>query len=519
QYSTAYSVEKTGNFMPLQNIYGVGNDQTFRTLASGEKYVNGNDESWGPKMDGTLVRQYYSFYPQDSQFGIATPFIPHPTNVQDYFEKGHTVNNSISVSGGNENTSYKLSYSNTNIKGVMPNTSLNRNNLGLNASLDVTKKLSVGANINFANNKAVRPSQGYQGTATGQVQWFQRNMDMERLNNFRYPDGTVLNWNVNPSTATGIISPAANKPSDWNNPYFDAYANSNDDGRDRLFGDVNITYQLLPGLKLSGFLRSDMYTQNVSHKEAFGGRLDEGYAVAKYQNKEYNYEFLAQYAKQFNNLSMNLIVGANKNTVSFTSVSGATVGGLSSPAFYSLAASINRPFASSFIRNKEVRSIYGLASFGYKDIYFIDASVRNDVSSSLPVNSNSYAYPSVSGSIVFSDLLKIKPLSYGKVRASYAVAGSDLAPYQTGTSFSVGTVYATSSSTISTLSVPDKLNNPNIKPSFANAFEAGIDVRFFNNRLGAEFTYYNQQNKDQIIPLDVSGASGYSSTVVNAGLI
>jgi TonB-linked SusC/RagA family outer membrane protein len=517
QYNSAFSIEKTSNFMPLQNIYGVGNNQTFLTLANGQKYVNGNDESWGPKMDGTPVRMYYSFYPQDPQFGQLTPFVPHPTNVQDYFETGHNINNNLSVAGGNENTSYRISYNNGYIKGVMPNTSLQRNNLGLNTSLDITSKLTVGANVNLANNKAVRPSQGYQGTATGHVQWFQRNIDMKRLRDYKYADGTIMNWNVNPNTTTGIIT--NNKPSDWNNPYFDAFENSNDDNRDRLFGDVNLSYQLIPGLKLSGFLRTDMYTQNVSHKEALGGRLDEGYSVGKYQSKEFNYEFLGQYNKQFGAVSLNANVGANKYTVDFTSVSGSTVGGLSSPRFYSLAGSVARPNISSFIRNKEIRSVYGMASLGYMDTYFIDGSIRNDVSSSLPVNNNSYSYPSVSASIVFSELLKWKPLSFGKIRASYAVAGSDLAPYQTGSSFNVGTVYTGASTTINTLSVPDVLNNPDIKPSFAKSLETGIDVRFLRNRVGVEFTYYQQKNENQIISLDVSGTSGYSSTVVNAGLI
>ena len=517
QYSGAYSVEKASNFMPLQNIYGVGNNQTFLTLSNGQKYINGNDESWGPKMDGTPVRMYYSFYPQDPEFGQLTPFVPQPNNVKDYFETGHNINNNISVTGGNENMTYRVSYNNSYVKGVMPNTSLTRNNLGLNTSLDITRNLTVGANVTFANNKAIRPSQGYQGTATGQVQWFQRNIDMKRLRNYRYPDGTIMNWNVNPNTTTGIIT--NNRPSDWNNPYFDAYANSNDDNRDRMFGDVGLSYQVLAGLKLSAFLRSDMYTQNISHKEALGGRLDEGYSVGKYQNKEYNYEFLGQYTKQFNDLSMNINVGANKYTRNFSSVSGSTVGGLLSPAFYRLAGSVARPNISSNIINKEIRSVYGMASFGYKDIYFIDASVRNDVSSALPQKNNSYTYPSVSGSIVVSELLKWKPLSFAKIRGSYAIAGFDLDPYQTGNSFSLGTVYTGSTATVNTLSVPDKLNNPDIKPSFAKSFEAGVDLRFLNNRLGVEFTYYQQKNEDQIIDLSVSGASGVSLAVVNAGLI
>ena len=519
QYSSAFSQERVGNFMPLQDIYGVGNDQVFRTLPNGQKFTNGNDESWGPRMDGTPVRMIYTFYPQDPDFGKLIPFVPQPNNIKDFFETGHNINNNISVAGGSENTNYRLSYTNAYIKGVIPNTSLRRNNLGVNASLDITKKLTVGTNFNFANNSATRPAQGYQGTATGHVQWFQRNIDMKRLRNYRYADGTIQHWNVNPNTTTGTIT--NNKPSDWNNPYFDAFENINEDNRDRLFGDVNLSYQLLPGLKLAAFLRADMYTQNVTHKEALGSRLDEGYAAAKYQSNEFNYEFLAQYTKRFGDISLSANLGANKYTVDFTSVSGATVGGLSSPAFYNLGASRDRPNISSFIRKKEIRSIYGTASFGYKDIYFLDASLRNDVSSALPINNNSYAYPSLSGSVVFSDLLKWRPLSFGKLRAGYAIAGADLAPYQTENGFILGTVYTGTTTTpgINPITVPNELRNPAIKPSFAKSFEAGIDLRFFKNRVGVDFTYYHQRNEDQIISLDVSGASGFSSTVVNAGLI
>lgn len=160
-------------------------------------------------------------------------------------------------------------------------------------------------------------------------------------------------------------------------------------------------------------------------------------------------------------------------------------------------------------------TVGGLSSPGF---YNIDASIRNDNSSALPKNNNSYWYPSISGSMVFSEMLNWKPLSYGKVRLSYAQAGSDLNPYSTSAVYSVGTVYS-GSSVVNTLGVPDNLANPNIQPSFAHSYEAGIDMRFLNNRLGVDFTYYEQKNRNQIISLDVSGASGYGSTTVNAGLI
>lgn len=519
RFNSGFSIEKVANFLPLQNLYGVGNNQTFLTLANGEKYINGNDESWGPKMDGTPVRMYYSFYPQDPEFGKLTPFSPQPKNIRDFYETGINVNNSISVTGGNENSSYRLSYNNAYINGTIPNTWLKRNNLSLSSDLKLTDKLTVGVNANYANNNGQRPEQGYQGSFSGATQWFQRNIDIDRLRNYQYADGTIMNWNVNPNTSTGMITSVNNKPSDWNNPFFDAYRSLNNDDRDRLFGDVSLNYQVLPELKLSAFARSDRYTQNISHKEAFGGRLDDAYSVGKYQGIDNNYEFLGQYNKQFGDISLTGNLGANLYTEKFTQTFQATVGGLSSPDFYSMAASVDRPESTSYLRRKEVRSAYAMASVGYKDTYFLDASLRNDNSSALPKNNNSYWYYSVSGSFVFSQLLKWEPLSFGKLRASYALAGSDLKPYQVNPYYSPGSVYKNTDVNINTLFVPDKLNNPNIKPAFANSFEIGTDLKFLNNRLGFEFTYYQQKNKDQIIELSVSGASGYTKDVVNAGMI
>ena len=527
QLNSAMSADHAGNFFPLQNLYGGGSSQTWRTLPNGQKYVDMSvDESWGPKMDGTPVRQVYSFYPQDAEYGKLTPFIAYPNNIEDYYRTGSTFNNGISVSGGNENSTFRLSFNDTRIQGVEPNTWLRRNNLGLNAGLDLTKKLSVATNFNFATNSAQRPSQGSEHGARYMVQWFQRNVDMKRLKNYKYPDGSFLNWNLNrPSTTTGEITNF--KPLYWNNPYFEAYENPTNDSRDRIFGDVGLSYQLLKELKLSGFARADIYTQNIEEKTAFAGRRIPAYAVGKYQNRELNYELLAEYNKNWKDLSLNANLGGNIYKRRYTEVYQATAGGLSAPGFYNIAASVDRPNVSSYLLRKEIRSLYAMASLGYKNTYFIDASIRNDNSSALPKDNNSYWYPSISGSFAFSELVKWKPLSFGKIRLSYAQAGSDLSPYQTSRVFSVGTVYdppptppsTTDPPAVNTLAVPDNLLNPNIKPSFANSYEAGIDLQFFRSRLGIDFTYYMQKNKNQIINLDVSGASGYGSTIINAGLI
>ena len=515
QLNSSFTVERAANFMPLQNMYGGGSSQDFSTLPNGDPYVAmGVDESWGPRMDGTLVRHAWSFYPQDPGYGELAPFSPQPDNIEDYYETGYNLNNGVTVSGGNENTAYRLSINDTRIEGVEPNTYLNRNNVGLDASLDLTDNLTVSSNINYATNDAQRPSQGSESGAGYLVQWFQRNIDMNRLRNYQYDDGTFQHWNLrSPSSETGEITNF--DPLYWNNPFFEAYDNTSNDRRDRFFGNIGLTYNVLPALELRAFVRSDMYTQNIESRTAFGGTGLPEFSIGKYQNREMNYEFLAVYDKTFGDISVNATLGGNIFDRRYSYLYQSTVGGLSTPGYYNIEASIDRPEVTNYLLRKQIRSGFGMLSLGYRDTYFVDASIRNDNSSTLPEDNNSYWYPSVSGSFVFSELVDWDLLSFGKLRASYAQAGSDLSPYQTTMAFGVGTVYDGTN----TLTVPNNLNNPDIKPSFAHSYEAGFDLRFFDSRLGLNFTYYEQKNENQIISLDVSGASGYSSSIINAGLI
>ncbi|WP_276496318.1 SusC/RagA family TonB-linked outer membrane protein [Pontibacter litorisediminis] len=517
QLNSAFSVERVGNIMPYQNMYGGGGSQNWRTLPNGDKYVDiSYDESWGPRMDGTLARQIFSFYPQDPTYGQLTPFVAHPDNIKDYYETGHTLNNGITITGGSDKATYRISANDTRIEGVEPNTWLKRHNIGTSISVKLHEKLTASTNINYAGNSAQRPEQGSEDGARYLGQWFQRNMDMKRLKDYKYADGTFLHWNLRrPSSTTGEVTNF--KPLYWNNPYFEAYENTSNDSRSRLFGDIGLSYQLLPELKLSGFIRNDAYTQSLESRTAFGGKDVPGYSVAKYQNRETNYEFMAQYMKEWGDFSLNGHFGANLFDYEYSYTSQATAGGLSSPGYYNIAASIDRPTSGrenypSYLAKKQIVSGFGMVSLGYKDTYYLDGSLRRDHSSTLP---DPYWYPSLSGSFVFSELLAWNPLSFGKVRLSYAEAGSDVSIYRTSNDYGVGGIY----SGVNTLTVPNTLNNPNLRPAFSRGYEAGIDLKFFQDRLGVDFTYYHQKNKDQTIILPVSGASGYGSTFINAGLI
>ncbi|HEY0652180.1 MAG TPA: SusC/RagA family TonB-linked outer membrane protein [Chryseosolibacter sp.] len=521
EYNGAYSVEKAGNFMPTQNIYGGGSTQVFGTLNDGTPYSsNSVDESWGPKMDGTPVRQFYSWFPADPDYGQLTPFLPHPDNIKDYYELGNTFNNTIAISGGAENSTFRLSYNHTDIKGVEPNTWLKRNNVAFNGSLDLNPKLKLATSLNYANNSGQRPAQGYiEGTsqgASGLNQWFQRSVDMKKLKNYKYPDGTFLHWNIRNPTGAGTINTNALY---WANPYFGAYENISQDNRDRFFGNVALSYEIIKGLKVTGTARSDMFTQNIDKRTARGGvEVNDGYWLGKYQNKESNYELLGEFNKEFGDLSLNAILGGNIMDQKYTYLYQETVGGLISPGFYSIEASIARPIARNYRREKQIRSMYGMVSLGFRNIWFVDASIRNDNSSALPVNNNSYWYPSVSASMVFSELVNWQPMSMGKLRLSYAVAGGDLAPYSTSVDYQIGAVYP-GTTTVNSLYFPSTLNNPDLKPSFSKSYEGGLDLKFLENRVGVGFTLYQQQNENQILTLPVSGASGYSTAYINAGLI
>lgn len=516
-FSSSFSTDVAGNFMPLQDIYGAGSSLNFPTVTINgvkTKYVDGTwDESWGPKMDGTPVRHQYSFYPADPEFGKETPFIPHPDNIKDYFETGRTLNNSISVAGGGPNTSFRLSYNYTTIKGIEPNTHLKRNNLSFNGSINVLDNLVISTGLNYANNSGLRPSQGYQSLGSRNMyQWFQRNLDMNRLKQYKYSDGTFYQWNVN-DPEDGVYNNMT--PIDWNNPYFDAYENTSHDSRDRFFGNVGVTYTILPGWQVSGFIRRDGFTQNLDGRNAAGGRGIPSFWIGKYESAEMNYELLSQYSKEFGEFSLNANVGGNIMTQKYTYLRQETKGGLATPDWYNIANSIERPDVTNYLRRKEVRSAFASASIGFRNTWFVDASVRRDISSALPSDNNDYIYPSVSTSFVFSELIPSGVISYGKLRASFAQAGSDVAVYQTTNAFVLGDPYGTSFP----MYVPDKLNNPGLVPSLGTSLEAGLDMRFWKDRLGFNVTVYQQKNKREVMNLDVPGPSGYTSYAINAGNI
>lgn len=477
------------------------------------------DESWGPKMDGTQYRPWWSWFDADfdgdgvSDYGKTVPLTPQENNVRDFYDTGVRVSNKLAISGGSSNAAYRAGLTNTNQGGIYPNSTLDKTAVNFNGSLNHNNKLTSSIAFNYVNTQGKgRPATGYsavQGNpAQAMNQWFQRQLDMDKLKTYRLDDGTIASWNIRSNTNI--------RPLYWDSPYFTVYENVQQDDRDRIYGNYNLSYNVNENIELIGKLHLDAYSFTAEDRIGTGGLEEDWYYIAQRSRREVNYEGGAKFNKDFEDFSLSGYLGGNILTQDYSSVIQQTVGGLSTPNFFNIDASINRPGVSSYKEQKEVRSLFGTATLGYRDLAYLDASLRNDWSSALPEDNNSYLYYGLSGSLVFTEFDAFSDqsiLSFGKVRASIAQVGNDLNPYRIMQTFNSGTPYGSQP----TQSIPNTLANPDLEPAISSDYELGLDLRFLDGRLRTDVTYYNSVRENEILQLDAPGSSGYSATLVNAG--
>ena len=497
-----------------QNEYGGGYKQSFDQY-QGQPVVNyAADESWGPRMEGQLVREWFSWYPDDPQFGQLTPFTPNPDNVKNFYETGIVYNNSVAMYGGNEKTNFRLSYTNYQGTGTVPNNELKKNTVALNASSNLTDKLTVSSRINYTDFAQTGiPITGYSAdlgntnNSTSFNEWFQRQLNMDQLRNYQTATGDQRTWNIK--------SPTDLDPLYWDNPFFGIYESPVNNFRERIFGDVSLRYDILDNLHIQGWARTDFYTDRREQRLSANSLQTPYYLEDVRQVRDNNYELHLTYEPKLgDDLTLNLLAGANLRSRRSYRNYEQTQGGLSVPGLYSVNASIDRPVINDELYQKQVQSIFGSASFGYKGIAYLDATLRNDWSSVFPDENNSYLYPAVTGTFVFSELLANQNLfSLGKLRASWASIRRDTDPYQLQNVYTATDSYGGSPA----YAAPNLLRNPNLQPELSITKEVGLEMNFLQNRIGFDVTYYDISTTDQIINLDVSSTSGATAAVVNAG--
>lgn len=523
-YSSSYTNKNSlgAGYLDDQGYYIFNYDPTVHPASwasfQGQKMLEyGADESWGPKINGSMYRAYWSWYP-GKEFGQLTPMVAQPNNVKDFFQTGLNLNNSVAFTSGGEGHNFRLTYGNQQRTLVIPNANRDQHQIALNGSFDVGKKMTISTDVTyttFATKGA--PAEGYDLSGLNITQnfnqWFQRQLDMDRMKQYREPDGSLNSWNIGDPNATSDFS-SYGVPQYWDNPYFVVAENYTTQKQNRLVGNIGFNYKFNNHLSLQSNARMNSYYNENDGRMATGSLTLPYYRQAQNQYKEMNYEANLIYKNKFGAFSVDGLAGGNIRRNSYSQMSLATEGGLSSPNYFDIAASVSRPSYSRGYEKKIVNSFYGKASVGYKDFIFVDATLRNDWSSALPTANNSYLYPSVSTSFIFTEFLKTSWLTYGKLRASYASVGSDLGAHSLDLAINNGSFYGSNAS----VSIGNQFKGGGIRPALTKAYEFGVELKLFK-KIGFDATVYQNNNTDQILGVDVSPSSGFSTAQINAGNI
>lgn len=498
-----------------QKEYGAGYYPEFQNgdFFGAGTYVNYlDDASYGPKFDPSLqVYDWKSLDPNSPSYGKTTPWVAGANGPEAFYENTVSSNQSISFEGGGKTTQFKVGYTRNDEKGMMPNSKLSKNMFSLYGQMNPSEKFKISSNVNFTNNSAKgRYGSGYDNANVNTMfrQWFQTNVDVKELKEAYERNSQNITWNWSD------ISDQAS-PIYWDNPYFMRYQSYQTDSRNRLFGNITAEYTLLPGLRLVGRAGGDM-AFDIQEERRDKASVDLGlYSVRNTSNREYNYDLFAAYDVNLSQkIGLNVTAGTNIRRSYYKSIFSTTNSDLVVDKLYTIANSSGTPVPPVEVYEPVgVDGLFATASLGYNKMLFLDGTIRRDQSTTLPAANNSYVYPSVSMGFVFSEVLKQDWLNYGKLRASYSEVGND-AP-----ALSVFDVYdkpnAFGNATL--FSLPARKNNTDLKPERTKSLEFGVDLSFLNNRFGVEFTYYDAQTFDQIIPIQVSGATGFTSKFINSG--
>lgn len=515
------------NVIPqVQKLYGGGGGGPGTAQPTGFDVTNINgtdyltpdydiDESWGPRYNGQQVLSWDAFDPEFPDDFLQTREWKYPENdKEDFFETGIAINNGISFSQGSEDTQMRLSVNNTKITGIVPNSELNKNSVNFNASSQISDKLSVDAGVNLTITDGYnRPESGYGDNSTI-LQFFQfgqTQLDVKRLRNYQLPDGTQRTWN-----RVSATDPSARFT---NNPYWTVYQNIATDKRTRWYGNVGLKYNLTDKVYATGKIYGDTYNLKINENIAKGDitTLVSGHTESDRNFQELNYEARLHYDDRYldDKLSFNAFVGTNRRDAEFHRISGNTDGGLVVPLIYNLSNSVSAAQVSEFDSKRRINSIFGSASFGYDNFAYLTVTGRNDWSSTLPVADNSYFYPSINGSIVFSSLIDADWLSFGKIRGGYAEVGSDTDPYNLRNTFGALSQFQGGIR----FDTPSTNNNELLRPELKDTWEVGLEMAFFKKRFSFDLTYYNEQTNDLITTVQVDSGTGFLNTFANAGTL
>jgi len=512
-FSSTMAFEKAGFWPDFQTTYGPGNNNqevysfynvTAEESTSGEAAKRYYSRfTWGPKYNGQMFYQYASKNFETGKY-TKMPFVARDW-YKGFFNTGITKDNTVTISGNNgKGSSIRASFTNMDNEWIVPNTGYNRKSFSVSFNQEINKYIEVSTKVNYYNKQSDNlPMTGYSTSSpTYTLMWSRNNVDID----WYYDE-----WKNNRDGQ----SMSLNALSD--NPYMQAYEQLNSLDRNRVFGNFNINVNISKSLSL--IIRSgvDLNREFRTQQKPKGSLLaQEGFyreqTVNDYEN---NNDFLLNYNKKIKNFAFEGSFGGNSMMRKSYS-STITAEQLQADNVYNLQNAKYGHIAKSYRSTKAINSLYGRFQIGYRNYLFLDITGRNDWSSTLAPENNSYFYPSVSASAALAEILKFENsmpwFNFLKIRASWANVGNDTKAYQLLnyygiTDFTSGSVYPTTWATY------------NLKPENTSSYEVGFDARMFNNRIKLDVAYYNSNTTDQIIEAPVDYSTGVSAKYINAGKI
>ncbi len=503
-----FSIDEVNRWPDYQFEYGEGRTDKYYSYGDSPDGTNTSTtvaagRAWGPKFNG---QSYFQYNPAaaDGKSTERTPWVANEDYISGFFRTGTTVSNSVSLEGTNDRGSARLSVTQMTNKWILPNTGFERLNASLSVNQQISNKLKISGKANYTNKTSDNlPAAGYNNQS---IMYF---LIIGTAPNIR-PEWFKPYWEP------GLTNVKQRNPFNTgpDNPYLDLYEMLNKMNKHGVIGNISATYEVTPKLSLMLRTGTDLSNEFRSQQRPFSMTK---YARGMYREQnvfsfESNSDVLATYHDEINrDLRFSISAGANAMRQNYD-FAGMYADQLQQPGVYQISNSLDQAVADPQKTRKAINSVYGLTQLSYRERIFLDLTGRNDWSSTLPYGNNSFFYPSVSSSFLLNELLPLPEfVSFAKFRLSWAQVGNDTRPYQTSKYYD--RVYSNSFTNSSTLF------NANLKPEITSSVETGLDLRLFDNRLSIDAAYYNNNSRNQILAVPLDPVSGYSSALVNAGLI
>lgn len=535
EFNSNYVRESINNVTDMQKTYGAGGyvgatlETQKATKAETLDQVWNNNwtyNGWGPKLDGSPSVQFD---------GTTHPYSYTGDNWKRFYDVGNSYTNSIALTGGNTTQNFRASISNLNSNGVVPNSRYDRINGTLSANSKFGKRLRMDAKVMYTNEKVKnRPGlSDAPGSGINTMYFIPNNIDVRSMIGDPNKPGAV------PSLAMqdqmGITIADGKNPGEeyaftpdiyTNNPYWVAYQFINSDVRNRIISSALLRYDFTNYLYAQARIGYDFSTKRGSYNTPQGTGYRRGGELTEYETRvsELNIEGIVGFEKTFSKIGVKAFVGGNQMRGMWENLSLRGTG-FNTPFLSNISNATVKTYGYDYSKSG-INSLFGSAELSFNDYLFLTATARQDWFSVLNPATNSIFYPSVGASFVFTDAFSHLPewLSFGKVRASWAQVGNagSVGSYSTIVSYLADQTHVNTNGQVVALgrmNSPYNLPNSALVPYTSTETELGIDIRFLNNRIGLDFTYYAQKTTNDILNANISNASGFSSTTVNLGQI